>query len=147
MILPYLFCVENHVCLSRGVQVTGATWRAAIMIVVGVRDLVQRTGDGQAHVRYSVAGRSRGQVTLCVIYTVHKETRSTSFLVWAQNQGRRFLPVWPQNGGFGFSGLDLKIDSYGLVIWATKLPQQFLDLGLKIKRAMVCRLCHKTEGG
>jgi hypothetical protein len=56
VILPYLFYVENRVCLSRGVQVTGATWRAAIMIVVGVGDLMQRTGDGQAHVRYSMAG-------------------------------------------------------------------------------------------
>jgi hypothetical protein len=39
--------VENHVCLSRGVQVTGAAWRAAMMIVAGVRDLVQRTEDGR----------------------------------------------------------------------------------------------------
>jgi hypothetical protein len=28
----YLSFVENHVCLSRGVYVTGATWRAAMMI-------------------------------------------------------------------------------------------------------------------
>jgi hypothetical protein len=62
-----------------------------------------------AHVRYSVVGRSRGQVTLCAVYTVHIETRSAGFLVEPQNQGqrfvsglaskplRRFLPVWPQN--------------------------------------------------
>jgi hypothetical protein len=31
--------------LSRGVQVAGATWRAATRIVAGVADLVQRTGD------------------------------------------------------------------------------------------------------
>jgi hypothetical protein len=31
--------------LSRGVQVAGATWRAATRIVAGVGDLVQRTGD------------------------------------------------------------------------------------------------------
>jgi hypothetical protein len=42
-----LFCLENHVCLSRGVQVAGATWRAATKIVVGVGDLVQRIGDGR----------------------------------------------------------------------------------------------------
>jgi hypothetical protein len=41
-----LFCLENHVYLSRGVQVTGAAWCAAMRIVVGVGDLVQRTGDG-----------------------------------------------------------------------------------------------------
>jgi hypothetical protein len=46
-VLPLsLFCLENRVCLSRGVQLAGATWRVAIWIVVGVGDLVQRTGDG-----------------------------------------------------------------------------------------------------
>jgi hypothetical protein len=39
--------LENHVCLSRGVQVTGAAWCAATRIVAGVEDLVQRTGDGR----------------------------------------------------------------------------------------------------
>jgi hypothetical protein len=33
--------------LSRGVHVAGATWCAAMRIVVGVGDLVQRTGDGR----------------------------------------------------------------------------------------------------
>jgi hypothetical protein len=33
--------------LSHGVQVAGAAWRAATRIVVGVGDLVQRTGDGR----------------------------------------------------------------------------------------------------
>jgi hypothetical protein len=44
-----------------------------------VGNMLQMTGDGQAQVRYSVAGRSRGWVTLCAIYTMHKETRSVSF--------------------------------------------------------------------
>jgi hypothetical protein len=30
-------------------------------------------------------------VTLCMIYTMHMETRSVSFLVEPQNQGRRFV--------------------------------------------------------
>jgi hypothetical protein len=56
--------------------------------------------------------------------------------------------VEPQNQGVGgFSSLGLKISSYGLVIWASKSPQQFLGLGLKTKRALVCRLRHKTDGG
>jgi hypothetical protein len=38
--------VENHVCLSRGVQVTGAAWRVVMKIMAGVGDLVQRTRDG-----------------------------------------------------------------------------------------------------
>jgi hypothetical protein len=41
-----LFRSENRVCLSRGVQVAGAAWRAAMMIMAGVEDLVQRIGNG-----------------------------------------------------------------------------------------------------
>jgi hypothetical protein len=60
-------------------------------------------------VGYSVAGRSRGRVTLSAVCTWHVETRSVGFLVEPQNQGRRFvsglaskplerfLAVWPQN--------------------------------------------------
>jgi hypothetical protein len=59
-----------------------------------------------------------------------------SFLVEHQNQG-----------GGGFSGLGLKTDSFGLVIWASKSPRWFLGLGIKIKRASVCRLRHKIDGG
>jgi hypothetical protein len=42
-----LFRSENHVCLSHGVQVAGAAWRAATRTVAGVGDLVKRTGDGR----------------------------------------------------------------------------------------------------
>jgi hypothetical protein len=42
-----LFHLENGVYLSRGVQVVGAAWRAAMKIVAEVVDLVQRTGDGR----------------------------------------------------------------------------------------------------
>jgi hypothetical protein len=42
-----LFHLENRVCLSRGVQVAGAAWRAATRTVAGVGDLMQRTGDGR----------------------------------------------------------------------------------------------------
>jgi hypothetical protein len=58
-----------------------------------------------------------------------------SFLVEPQNQG-----------GGGFSDLDLKIGSYGLVIWASKSPRRFLGLGLKIKWSSIYRLRHKTNG-
>jgi hypothetical protein len=60
-------------------------------IVTGVGDLVQRTRDGQAQVEYSVVGRSKGQVMLYPVCTVHKETKSAGFFVWPQNQGRRFI--------------------------------------------------------
>jgi hypothetical protein len=42
-----LFRLENHVWLSRGVQVAGAARCAVTRIVAGVGDLVQRTGDGR----------------------------------------------------------------------------------------------------
>jgi hypothetical protein len=42
-----LFCLENRVSLSRGVQETGATWRTLMRTVAGVGDLVQRSGDGR----------------------------------------------------------------------------------------------------
>jgi hypothetical protein len=42
-----LFRLENHICLSRGVQVAGVVWHAATMIVTRVEELVQRTGDGR----------------------------------------------------------------------------------------------------
>jgi hypothetical protein len=45
---------------------------------------------------------------------------AVSFLVEPQNQG-----------GGGFSGLGIKTDSSGLVIWASKSLRRFLDLGLK----------------
>jgi hypothetical protein len=50
-------------------------------IEIGVGDLVQRTGDSQAQVGYSVVRQSRGWVKLCAVYTVHKEVRSVGFLV------------------------------------------------------------------
>jgi hypothetical protein len=49
-----LFCfsfifvsLENRICLSRGVQVAGAVWRAVMRTMAEVGDLVQRTGDGR----------------------------------------------------------------------------------------------------
>jgi hypothetical protein len=59
----------------------GATLRAVMRIMSGVGDLVQRIGDDQAQVGYLEGGGLRGRVTLCMVCTVHKETRSTSFLV------------------------------------------------------------------
>jgi hypothetical protein len=78
-------------------------------IEVGVGELEQRTGDGQAQVGYSVTGRSRGWVTLCAVCTVHKEKRSASFLVQPQNQGRRVFRFGPQNRQLRFGDLIHKI--------------------------------------
>jgi hypothetical protein len=73
-------------------------------------------------------------MTSHVICTVHTETRSVGFLVEPQNHGRRF------------PGVGLKTGSSGLMIWSSISPRRFSSLCLKTKRAMVCRLCHKTDG-
>jgi hypothetical protein len=39
-----------------------------------------------AHVGYSVAGQSGGRVTLCVVCTVHVETRTVCFLVGSKQR-------------------------------------------------------------
>jgi hypothetical protein len=54
--LLHLFRLENHVCLSHGVQVAGAAWSAVTRIVAGVGDLVQRNGDG--HTGRVLGGRA-----------------------------------------------------------------------------------------
>jgi hypothetical protein len=74
-------------------------------IVAGVGDLMRRIRDGQTQVGYSVTRRSRGQVTLCAVCSVHKKTMSADFLVepktkvkgLASKPLRQFLPVWPEN--------------------------------------------------
>jgi hypothetical protein len=109
-------------------------------------------------------------VTLCVVYTMHKEMRSVEFLVEPQNQGLwfvsgltskplvrfvsglvsksvgRFLPVWLKTDDDGFLSVGLKTGSYGLMILVLKSPRRFLSLDIKIKRTTVCRLCHKNDG-
>jgi hypothetical protein len=64
-----LFRLENCVCLSHGVQVAGAVWRAATKIMAGVGDLVQRIMDGRT-------GRVLGDQTIersgCVVCCLHR---------------------------------------------------------------------------
>jgi hypothetical protein len=63
-----LFRLENHVCLSRVVQVAGAAWRAAMRTVVGVGDLVQRTGDGRTGRVLSGRAVERSGGTVCGLH-------------------------------------------------------------------------------
>jgi hypothetical protein len=53
--------------------------------------------------------------------------------------------VWPQNHLLGFLSLGIKTGSCGLMIWPIKSSQQFLDLDLKTKWAMICWFL-KTDG-
>jgi hypothetical protein len=82
---------------------------------------VHRTGDGQAQVGYSMAGRSRGRVTLCVVCMVHKNARSAGFLVEPQNQGRRFVSGLASKplgrvSRFGFQNRQLQFGDLGFKI-------------------------------
>jgi hypothetical protein len=63
--------LENHICLSHGVQVAGAAWRAAMRIVEGVGDLVQRTEDG--HTGRVLGGRAikRSGGVVCGLHRAH----------------------------------------------------------------------------
>jgi hypothetical protein len=69
-------------------------------------------------------------------------------VVWRQNHwdgflrfglktgGDGFLLFGPKTGGDSFSRFGLKTDGF-----------RFSGLGVETKRASVCRLCHKTNGG
>jgi hypothetical protein len=87
-----------------------------------------------------------------------KKTTRMSFLVWPQNQGRRFvsglaskslgrvLPIWPQNrllrvSRFGPQNCQIQFGDLGLKITAT-----VFGLDLKTKPATICQLCHKIDG-
>jgi hypothetical protein len=43
------------------------------------------------------------------------------FLVQLQNQGRWFLPVWPQKRWLWFLWFGLKTTRSGFLVWASKL--------------------------
>jgi hypothetical protein len=102
--------------------------------VVGVGDLVQRTGDGRTG--RVLGGRAVERSGGAAVCTGHMETRNTGFLIEPQNQG-----------GGGFFGLGIKTGSSGLVIWSSKSPRRFFGLSFKIKWALVYRLRHKIDGG
>jgi hypothetical protein len=69
VVLPLsLFRLENHVCLSHGVHVTGASWRAAMRIVAGVGDLVQRTEDGRTGRVLSGRAIERSDGVVCSLH-------------------------------------------------------------------------------
>jgi hypothetical protein len=75
ILLLSLFRVENRVCLSHSVQVTGAAWRAAMRIVAGVGDLVQRTENG--HTGRVLCGRMIGRSgdVVCSPYYAHRNEK------------------------------------------------------------------------
>jgi hypothetical protein len=71
-ILP-LFRSENRVCLSRGVQVAGAAWRAATRTMAGVGDLVQRTGGGRTSRVLGGRAVERSGGTVCGLHLTRED--------------------------------------------------------------------------
>jgi hypothetical protein len=71
-LLP-LFHLENRVCLSRGVQVAGAAWCAAMRTVAGVGDLVQRIGDGRTGRVLGGQTIERSGGAVCGLHLAHED--------------------------------------------------------------------------
>jgi hypothetical protein len=67
--------LENRVCLSHGVKVAGAAWRAATRVVAGVGDLVQRTGDGRTGQVLGGRAIERSGGTVCGLHHAHGDER------------------------------------------------------------------------
>jgi hypothetical protein len=66
-----LFHLENCICLSCGVQVASAAWRAATRTVAGVGDLVQRTGDGRTGRVLDGRAVERSGGAVCSLHLAH----------------------------------------------------------------------------
>jgi hypothetical protein len=70
-----LFHLENHVCLSRSVQVAGAALRASTRIVARVGDLTQRTGDGRTGRVLGGRAIERSGGTVCGLHRAHGDEK------------------------------------------------------------------------
>jgi hypothetical protein len=71
-VLPLsLFRLENRIHLSRGVQVAGAAWWAAMRIVTEVGDLVQRTRDGRTGRILGGQAIEMSGSTVCGLHRAH----------------------------------------------------------------------------
>jgi hypothetical protein len=143
--------VENHVCLSRGVQVAGAAWHVATRIMAGVGDLVQMTSDGRTGqvlggeaiemLSGAMCGlhRARGdeeheflgcaskpRSTVCVWFDI-KITR-TVFSCLTSKPVARIFRFGPQNRQLWFGELGLKITT--MVSWFVQQNQACFGLSV-----------------
>jgi hypothetical protein len=145
IVLPLpLFCLENRVCLSHGVQVIGAAWWASTRIMTWVGDLVQRTGDGRTDRVLGGWTIERSGDAVCGLHHARGD-EERRFLGWASKASSTFCQWFGLKiTGTVFSGLtskpvakvslDLtsKFMVEGFLIWALKPAAQFGDLSLKI---------------
>jgi hypothetical protein len=139
-LLP-LVHLENHVCLSHGMQLAGAAWYAATRIVTEIGDWVQRTEDGRIG---RILGGRAIEMSGNVVCGLHRARgdEEHEFLGWA-SKSRSII----------FSGLASKPVATGYPVWAAKPSapvwwselRRFLNFGLKIKQTSAYRLHHKTD--
>jgi hypothetical protein len=80
--------------LSYGVQVAGATWRAAIRIMAGVENLVHRTGYGRTGQLLGGRVIERLGGVMCGLHRARGD-EEREFLGYASKPLRRFSLVWP----------------------------------------------------
>jgi hypothetical protein len=116
---------------------TGLSSKPAVMVSSGL------TSKPTATVSSGLASKS----TAMVFSSLTSKLVATVSLGLASKLAVGFLVESQNQCGGGFSGLGLKTGSSGLVIWASKSPQRFPNLGIKTKRVLVCRLRHKSSGG
>jgi hypothetical protein len=123
--------LENHVSLSRGVPVAGATWRTATMIVAGVVDLMQRTGDDRTC--QVLGGRTIGMLgdAMCSLYCA----RGDDERVFVSGLGSKplgwFLPGFKTDED-DFLRFVLKTSGDGLLlVWLLNHYDIFLRFSLK----------------
>jgi hypothetical protein len=116
--LLLLFHLENHVCLSRDLQVAGAAWRAATRTMAGVGDLVQRIEDG-----------STGQVL------------GGRAVRW--RRVRSAPGTWRLGAWISWLSLKIKVDGFSSV-WASKLMTTVCEwFGLKTTPTVFAGLASK----
>jgi hypothetical protein len=83
---------------------------------------------------------------MCDLHYAQEDEERDFLGLASKSRSMGFSRFGLKTAGFEFLGLGLKTGSYGFVIWLSKSPRQFLNLGLKTKWATVCRFCHKTNG-
>jgi hypothetical protein len=116
VVLPlFLYRVENRVCLFCGVQVAGAAWRAATRIVIGVGDLVQRTGM-VSQVGYWWPGDR--EVGWRCVRSAPCKWRWWARIFWLNLKTKidGLWVVWPQNHSDSFLRFSFKINGTGFPV-------------------------------
>jgi hypothetical protein len=91
--LIWILVQTDHPCLGvrcHSVQVVGAAWRAAMRIVAGVGDLMQRTRNGRTGQILGDWPIERSGGVVCSLHCARGD-EELGFLVEPQNQGRLFV--------------------------------------------------------